>query len=98
MVILSSHSSFALELESLFEPEGANVDDGATVGAVVAGAAVVEGSRNREVVVVTRGVVVVDVVDDDVVDVEEATSDFAVTGEELDDGTSTEEAVDRFVH
>ena len=78
-----------LELESLFEPEGANVDDGAIVGAVVAGAVVVEGSRNREVVVVTRGVVVVD----DVV----VCSDF-VTGEELDEGTSTDEAVDRFVH
>jgi len=86
-----------LELESLFEPEGANVDDGAIVGAVVAGAVVVEGSRNREVVVVTRGVVVVDdvvvVVEDDAV----VCSDF-VTGEELDEGTSTDEAVDRFVH
>lgn len=90
MVIRSSHSSFALELESLFEPEGANVDDGAIVGAVVAGAVVVEGSRNREVVVVTRGVVVVD-------DVVVCSDDF-VTGEELDEGTSTDEAVDRFVH
>ena len=78
-----------LELESLFEPEGANVDDGAIVGAVVAGAVVVEGSRNREVVVVTRGVVVVDDV---------AVCSDLVTGEELDEGTSTDEAVDRFVH
>lgn len=96
MVIRSSHSSFALELDSLFEPEGANVDDDGTVGAVVAGAVVVEGSRNREVVVVTRGVVVVDVVDD-VVDVVEAVV-CSFTGDELDEGTSTEEAVDRLVH